>query len=228
MHDKTPDPTEGKQVIQTQILRIKDGRQPDPTEGKQLIQTQTLRFKDGRFVASFSGRVDQKEEGTLSAVQSLMHVLGELGQQWSEPELNPVEDSDIDVYATGPQGRVGFQVVRVPIDERRFATAARKGRVENEVSPEAAASHMLEAIAKKGQRGTPAVHHGVVLVLDATTSMLHEDVVSADAFDSRCSEAARSFGFREVWLVGTIRVHRLLPRELPRVGGVTLVKRRTS
>lgn len=149
-----------------------------------------------------TGEAPRGEEGTLRVGALLVERLNGLGGDWEEPGPAP-EQSDVDVIANGPGGRLEIQVTRVG-SEGLWGDLSRTGAAQ--LLP--IARDFRSAIARKAARYPVARVGEIVLALNALDAAGY--ALRAVRGSLPPAEVA-TYGFAAVWIVGPTAalIHRL-------------------
>ena len=186
---------------------------PGPPNRPPDIQTSLSVGADGALRWSVLSRPPQGEAGTAHAARALVEYLNRRGQGWNLPTPPSGRESGVDQVATGPLGELRMQVTRVPTDEAYYRRLGHQGHVAASSTIGELAEDLIAGIRHKAHRGQESLNVDRTLVLDAESSIAHGLLQVLDEFDMQYHAEAAAAGFREIWLVTAMHVHRLIPGE---------------
>lgn len=166
------------------------------------IVSRADQLESGDIESHIAGPSPKGEVDTLKVGQTLVNAMNLMGASWGPVALGS-EPADCEAADLADSSvKLHVQVVRAIADPAHWRTLSCQGRIDLELSAEAAAGQLLDAIRSKADRYPPAVRSTLVLALDANRlpQMVLSEVRAAAS--SRASETCKSVGFREVWVVG--------------------------
>jgi hypothetical protein len=153
-----------------------------------------------QLIETISGRPVQNEEGTPETCQILMERLNQLGGSWESLELTgkqKEEGVDCRLHSNG-RDKLEIQVTKADCKIWLELARRRDAGVNKTIEIDAVSDSLLEAIERKR-----FLSKGPRLVLALEAVHFPVSTVSiAERFIEKYSEAARSFGFHQIWLVG--------------------------
>jgi len=155
-----------------------------------------------RFKAT--GRPPRNEEDALKVCARLVGHLNAQGANWSDP-VEGVNDVDACSADRGdPSRKRQMQVVRASNNEEMWRTLSRESVVEIALDSAKAADELITAVRNKSAKYPDVQRRALTLVIDTGRTPGHSFRQVYDVFRRVHLEACRSFGFAEVWLVGSV------------------------
>lgn len=175
---------------QTVAIRVQDSQVPY-SSGADIDAS-------GRVTIRVEGAPDVREAGVRLACSYVVERLNAAGGTWGAAAPTPggVFESGIDAVATGPDGKLEFQVVSA--EQGLWRELRTEGVVEVSLPATEVAEALWNSIQKKRLRADTSV----ILVLDAANVAQFTLAEVLVAFHAMHQADAEAVGFKEIWLSG--------------------------
>jgi len=157
----------------------------------------------------FAGSTPKNEDDVLEVCGVLQRALNVAGASWGPFSRCQGPEYDVDATSQNEHGSlIKVQVTRV-VPGSTWEVVGRTGQATGSDDTETLSDHIHAAITKKVAKSTPGDRKNMVLALDAFRSPGYVAVQVLQAYKVRHGTEAREFGYRGIWLVGTVNAFEL-------------------